>query len=167
MKKLMFFIIFIFLPLFTYAQPVPDCARSSVNNRLFLSGSNELLCDLVTYNARPSYINGCFVIHSYQIKDSLKVNYFKTNIYKSTIDFTDDFIKKKKVHKMEVYFVNIKNKDSFNYYLNIPKFKAGFFLIDVSKRNKTKTVFCDMCRDSIEALDITPKKWNKIKSWKN
>lgn len=68
---------------------------------------------------------------------------------------------------MQIFLTRLVVENNFNYYLNIPKFKEGIYFIDVSKESKIKKVNCQMCRDSIEATDITPKKWCTRKKWKN
>ncbi|MEN2400898.1 hypothetical protein GKZ90_0014025 [Flavobacterium sp. MC2016-06] len=163
MKKLILFIYFVSLSLISQAQSIPDCAKNSVNSRLFLNGPHTLLCDSISSNASPSNINQCFAIRSYQIRDTLNINYFKIYIYKNINDFANK--KKKKTPKMEIYFTNIIDKDSFNYYLDISKFKKGSFFINVSKKNNVKAVECVMCRDSIKVFDVTPKNWSEIKKW--
>ncbi len=153
---------------FSNAQPIPACAKNLASTRLFLySSDQQLLCDLVRYGAIPSRVSGCFVIHPYQMKDRQNTICFKVNVYNNIEDFSDDSWKRKKVTKMEIYFVNIIKKDSFNFYLEIPEFKEGIYFIDVSKKNKIKIVNCYMCKDSINAIDITPHKWEKRKKWRN
>jgi hypothetical protein len=183
MKKLVL-IISLFSFFLSNAQPVPDCAKNSASTRLFLKGSDQLFCDLG--HAIPSYINECFAIYPYQIKDKRSINYFKINVYKNINDFSDDSWNRKKeakmnvlksvndssngkkAIKMEIYFVNIIKKDSFNFYLEIPEFKEGAYFIDVSKIKKIKKVECPMCIDSIDATDITPDKWEleNRKKWR-
>ena len=64
---------------------------------------------------------------------------------------------------MQIFLTYLKEENSFDYYLNIPKFKEGIYFIDVSKKRKIKKVNCYMCRDTIDSIDITPKKWCKRK----
>jgi hypothetical protein len=162
MKKLILFTTLLFSFYFSNAQPIPDCARNITDSKIFLEGPNELLCDLTKYGAYPSDLSGCFVIDSYRIKDSLNTRYFKINIYKDIYNYSNS--SKKDIDKMEVYFFNVMNKN-FNYYLIVPDFKKGSFFIDVSKTHKIKYVECQMCRQSIQAFDITPEKWSEIKKW--
>jgi hypothetical protein len=161
MKKPAFLIVLLLSSFLLNAQPIPDCAESSVSKRLFLKGNEELLCDLEWSGAKPSSINGCRAISTYRIKDSLSSNYFIMNVYKNIKDFSDDIWKREKVDKMQVYFVNNVNEKSFNYFLEIPEFKKGIYFIDVSKGNKVKKMNCQMCRDSIDAIDITPQNWTE------
>jgi hypothetical protein len=102
----------------------------------------------------------CFRIRD--IKDSLSTKLFKIEIYQS-----GKYFPKKNGKKMEIFLTHLIVENSFNYYLNIPKFKEGIYFIDVSKLRKIKKVNCQMCRDTIEAIDVTPKKWCPKKRWRN
>lgn len=161
MKKLISIIIFTFSSLLIQAQPIPDCAKNSAYKKIFLEGDKELICDLKQFNSIPNNINSCFTISQYKIKDSLNITYFSFNIYKSINDFSENR------NKMEIYFINVLGKKSFSLYLEIAKFKEGIYFIDVSKKGKIKKVSCQMCRDTIEAIDVTPKKWCTRKRWRN
>ncbi len=170
MKKLLFSIFFL-VSLFANAQPVSDCAR--VSRRIFInSDSDEEF--LVLINSRiyegqirassheigfvlPSILQ-CFIVVKLEEND-MQSKFFKMEVYSNQ--------SWPKIHdkKMAIYVSGIKpEKDSFDFYLNIPKFKEGIYFIDVSKLKKTKTVHCDMCRDSIESIDISPRKWRKRKA---
>jgi hypothetical protein len=171
-----FIIIILFVSLFANAQPVSDCAR--VSRRIFInSDSDEEF--LVLINSRiyegqirassheigfvlPSRLQ-CFIVVKLEEND-MQSKFFKIEVYSNR--------SWPKIHdkKMAIYVSGIKpEKDSFDFYLNIPKFKEGVYFIDVSKKRKTKKVSCQMCRDSIKAIDISPRKWRikKLKHNKN
>lgn len=177
-KKLLIYIVLINFS-FVIAQPIPDCAKNTVNKKLFLKSNNNLLGYPLS-KSNPSIINQnieCFSLQN-KVKDSLGLYYYKINVYKKINDFSNDFWtrrrltiynnddarKRKKVSKMEIYLINFTNKDSFNLYLDIPKFKKGNYIIDVSKKSKTKKVSCQMCKDSINAIDVSPNDWCEMKN---
>ena len=160
MKKLISIIFYIFSSSLIHSQPIPDCAKNSAFKIIFIDGNKEIICDLVQGNSIPNEINDCFAIHHYQIKDTLNITYFKFNIYKNINDYSN------KKNNMEINIINLSKKKSFDLYLEIVEFKQGIYFIDVSKKRKIKKVNCYMCKDSIEAIDITPKKWYKRRKWK-
>lgn len=145
---------------FIVAQPIPECV--DITKRLFLTCDNDTLLYLTDLNV-PEAIGSkenCFRIRD--IKDSLNTKLFKIEIYQS-----DKYFFKKNEKEMKIFLTNLMLENSFNYYLNITEFVEGTFFIDVSKKKNTKKVYCEMCIDSIDAIDITPKKWKTKKRWKN
>jgi hypothetical protein len=170
-----------FLTFLSKAQPVPDCARSDVKKRLFVKSIENLICNLRVGNIRccsnlDSTVN-CFTIAYSDIKDSMSNIYFDFKIYKTIEDYDLDYNQKKTSSFMHIFigglnlkdFVNHYYKDTFNLYIEIPKFIAGIYYMDVSKNGMNKIlVSCDICRESIVALNITPYNWKrKYKKNKN
>ena len=166
MKKLISIIFYIFSSSLIHSQPIPDCAKNSVNNKLFIKSKINLFCNDLDNSSYLDSTTTCHVVPNFKIKDSLGNIFFELKFYKSISDFSDAHWKNKKVTMMKIYFNNLNSIDSINLYLEIPKFKEGTFFIDVSKKRKIKKVNCYMCKDSIEAIDITPKKWCKRKKWR-
>lgn len=159
MKVIIIFLAFLSFT-HTTAQPLPDCVTAS--KRLFITCANDTLLYKTDYNINEAfnYESNCFRIRD--ILDSLNTKLFKIELYLS-----DKHFKKKDDRKMIIILTNLVMKDSFNYYLNIPKFKKKIYFINVSKKRKTKKVSCYMCRDSINAVDITPKNWCIKKQCRN
>lgn len=168
--------------LFVHAQPKPDCAGTGAKKRLFVKSKENLLSDLVIMTASPSDIDStinCFTIGNYKIKDSIGSIFFDLKIYKTIADFSDDHWHRKKVECMHIYikglnFTDSANKyfkDTFTYYIEIPKFLNGEYWIDVSKiTNNLFSVPCGECIENhysrgkyITAMNITPNKWRKKK----
>lgn len=168
--KYFLIIILFFVAFFCEAQPLPNCLDAT--KRLFIKSNDKILFHEL--NNTDSYIDSsrveCFKIYGNQLKDSINTYYFKVEIYQSNNEYQKEDEKKMFLF---VYGINLKDKvnsfnnDSFNLYLKIPKFKEGIYFIDVSKLRKIKKVNCQMCRDTIDAIDITPKKWCAKKRWKN
>ena len=137
---------------FTNAQPLQDCFTAS--KRLFLTCNNDTLLYKTDTNINEAFAtkSKCFRIRD--IIDSLNTKLFKIEIYLS-----DKHFKKIDDRKMVIFLTNLVMKNSFNYYLNIPKFKEEIYFINVSKKRKTKKVGCYMCKDSINTIDVLPNTW--------
>jgi len=164
------------------AQPEPDCFGA--NKRLFVKSYQNLLSDLIIGNASPSDLDSgttkCYEIGYYKIIDSLGYLFFDFKIYQTIYDFSDDVWRNKNVENMHIYVnglmfkdsTNKYYKDTFTYYLEIPKFYNGDYWIDVSKVSKDNLISVP-CRECIEnhdswgeyinALNITPVDWDSIK----
>ena len=174
MKYLLSYI-FLVVEVFCNAQPLPDCAKTTTNKLLFIKSSENLVSDLTVGNTQPSYldsITSCFRIDYSDVKVGLNSIYFDFKIYKNNIDYFYRYKKSKQfmhVYMRGLNFKDSKNRfynDTFKYYLYIPKFKEGIYYIDVSKKKKIKKVICQMCIDSIKAIDITPEIWSKCSIYK-
>ena len=142
------------------AQPLPKCVDAT--KRLFIKSDVEILFE--EQNKTYSYIDSsrieCFKIWNAQIKDTLNSYFFEFEIYQS-----NNIYQKKDEQKMHFFVLGLTlestnnnfSKDTFNFYIEIKKFKEGIYFIDVSKNNMDIIfVNCYMCRDTIAALNITP-----------
>jgi hypothetical protein len=171
--------IFVMLEVLGNAQPLPDCSSTTTNKLLFIKSNQKLSSNLTHGNIGYSNldsITNCFTIDYSDIKVGLNKIYFDFKVYKTITDYDLDHNQKKLTQFMHIYIGGLNFKDSvnkyyndiFTYYLNIPGFKEGTYFIDVSKKSKIKKVMCRMCRDSIDATDITPDKWEleNRKKWR-
>lgn len=165
--KYLLLVLLIFVSCASKSQPVPDCFRAT--KRLFIKSNENLLGDLVSYGAAPSELDStvrCLRIHEYLIKDSLGYTLFDFKIYNTIKDYSERKDSSHEIDYMHIYVYGLELKDSlhkyqrdtFNYYLEIPKFMKGEYWIHVSDKSK---ILLERSRGFGDIFNITPKKWRK------